>query len=218
MDEPALRAATDRVVATLGGRRRLVAAALLGIAVLAGLRSVHPATPATTVVWAAARDLTGGAPLVAADIRRLAVPAADVPAGALRATGSLVGRLVAAPMRRGETFTDVRLLGPDLLSALARPGLVAVPVRVADGTAAAALVHAGDRVDVLGVPDPSGAATTERAPVAHDVEVLSVPARAAADPNGDGGGLVVVAVTPAQASALARASAQTRLTLALERP
>jgi Flp pilus assembly protein CpaB len=64
----------------------------------------------------------------------------------------VLGRLVAGPVRRGEPLTDVRLLGPSLLAAVARgPDVVAVPVRFADA-GAAALLRPGDRVDVLAAP------------------------------------------------------------------
>jgi Flp pilus assembly protein CpaB len=118
-------------------------------------------------------------------------------------------------MRRGETFTDVRLLEPALLAALG-PDLVAVPVHVADGSAAAALVHSGDVVDVLAVDDPGAGAAGEPQTVASGVPVLSVPARVSV--SGDGGGLVVVAVTRDQAASLARAAAGRRLSLALVHP
>ena len=54
-----------------------------------------------------------------------------MPAGALRDVTALLGRVLAAPVRRGEPITDVRLVGPSLLGATTA-GLVAVPVRIAD--------------------------------------------------------------------------------------
>lgn len=213
MDEVALRDATARAVAVLGGRRRLIAAALVGLAVAAGLRTMSPEQPPTRTIWAAARDLAGGRPLSSKDLRAVAFPLAAVPAGALPTGTRIVGRLLAAPVRRGEPLTDVRLLEPSLLAALDRPGLVAVPVHVADGSAAAALVHAGDVVDVLAAGDPAAGAGPGPVTVAAGVQVLSVPARVAT--AGDGGGLVVVAVTRDQAGALAQAGATARLSLAL---
>jgi pilus assembly protein CpaB len=213
VDETALRDAAARAVAAVGGRRRLVAAALVGLAVVAGLRAVTPEQSPTRTIWAAARDLAGGRPLTADDLRPVALPVAAVPAGALPAGSRVVGRLLAAPVRRGEPLTDVRLLEPPLLAALDQPGLVAVPVHVADGSAAAALVHAGDVVDILAAGDPSTGAEPGPVTVAAGVRVLSVPARVAS--TGDGSGLVVVAVTREQAGALARAGATTRLSLAL---
>ena len=216
MDEAAVREVAGRLIDTVGGRRRLVAAGLAAVAVVAGLRAVSPAAAPTVAVWSAARDLNGGRPLTAADLAVVALPSGLVPAGALRAGARITGRLLAAPMRRGEPLTDVRLLEPSLLASLPDPHLVAVPVRVADGSAAAALVHAGDVVDVLAVADPTAGGPRRPTTVATGVHVLAVPAR---DPtSGDGGGLVVLATTPDQAAALAQASAVTRLSLTLERP
>ena len=214
MDEVALRDGIRRIVDTVGGRRRLAAVGLLAVAVLAGLRAVTPSPPPTITVWAAAHDLTGGQPLSLADLARLALPVAAVPAGALRAGAAPVGRLLAAPVRRGEPLTDVRLLGPSLLAALPQPGLVAVPVRVADGSAAAAVVKPGDLVDVLETADPAGGGPRVPMTVAARVQVLAVPG---ASDSADGGGLVVLAATPGQAAALAQASAAARLSLTIER-
>ena len=71
MDEAAFRAAGARLVAVLGGPRRVVAAALIAVAVLAGLRVISPAPAPTVAVWAAARDLAGGHPLGTGDVARL---------------------------------------------------------------------------------------------------------------------------------------------------
>jgi Flp pilus assembly protein CpaB len=216
MNELRLRELTDRVLLTVGGPRRLLAALCAGLAVLAAVKAVTPDAPRTVAVWAAAHDLSGGSPLGSHDMRAVALPVQSVPAGALPAGVPVVGRLLAAPMRRGEPLTDVRLLGPSLLTALPEPGLVAVPIRVADGSAAAALVHPGDVVDVLAVDDPvSGQGSVRPVTVASAVRVVAVPARASA--SGDGGGLVVVAVDRAQAAALAEASSGARLSLALRR-
>lgn len=214
MDEVALRAAAGRLVASLGGPRRVAAAVLLAVAALATLRVIAPAPAPTVAVWAAAHDLAGGRPLGAGDIARLALPTAAVPAGALTVATPVIGRLLAAPMRAGEPLTDVRLLGPSLLAALPQPGLVAVPVRVADGSAAAAVVKAGDLVDVLEVADPAAGESGAPRSVATRVLVLSVPGAGDAS---DAGGLVVLAATHAQAGALAQASAGARLSLTVER-
>jgi pilus assembly protein CpaB len=210
-----LREGLRRFVDTLGGRRRLAAAALLAVAVLTGLRALTPTPPPTVTVWAAAHDLTGGRPLALSDLARLALPLAAVPAGALRAGAPVVGRLLAAPVRRGEPLTDVRLLSPSLLATLPQPGLVAVPIRVADGSAAAAVVKAGDLVDVLETADPTVGGPRIPTTVATRVQVLSVPGLG---DGTDGAGLVVLAASPSQAAALAQASAGARLSVTIERP
>jgi pilus assembly protein CpaB len=217
MDDTRLRDLADRVLIATGGPRRLIAALCAGVAVLAAIKAVTPPADRTVLVWAAAHDLSGGSPLTPKDLRPEALPMGSVPAGVLRAGTQVIGRLLAAPVRQGEPLTDVRLLGPALLTALPDPGLVAVPVRVADGSAAAALVHPGDIVDVLAVDDTdSGRATGRPVTVASAVRVVAVPARGGV--AGDGGGLVVVAANRAQADALAAASVGARLSLALRRP
>jgi pilus assembly protein CpaB len=216
MDDTRLRDLADRVLVATGGPRRLLAALCAGVAVLAAVKAVAPPAERTVLVWAAARDLSGGSPLSVHDLRAVALPVGAVPAGVLRAGTQVAGRLLAAPVRQGEPLTDVRLLGPSLLTALPEAGLVAVPVRVADGSAAAALVHPGDVVDVLAVGDPvSGRTNARPVTVASGVRVVAVPART--DIAGDGGGLVVVAANRAAAAALAAASVGARLSLALRR-
>src|SRR3954449_2108885 len=217
MNDLRLRGLADRVVVMAGGPRRLLAALCAAVAVLAAVKAVTPDPPRTVAVWAAARDLSGGSPLGSHDVRAVALPIGSVPSGALRIDAPVAGRLLAAPMRRGEPITDVRLLGPSLLTALPEPGLVAVPVRVTDGSAAAALVHPGDIVDVLAVDDPvAGQGSARALTVPSAVRVVAVPTRTAT--SGDGAGLVVVAVNRAQAAALAEASSGARLSLALRRP
>jgi Flp pilus assembly protein CpaB len=124
-------------------------------------------------------------------------------------------------MRRGEPLTDVRLLGPALVQALAVPGLVAVPLRVADGAAAAALAHPGDVVDVLATSDTGdstdAASRSSSRLVAAAVRVLTVTTAGELGGGGDGPGLVVVAGTRDQAGALAAAATE-RLSLLLRHP
>jgi pilus assembly protein CpaB len=207
----AARAATA-VREVFGWHRRTVLALLAGVAVLAGLSAVAPHHGREVRVWVAARDLSGGTPLRVQDVVLRALPAALAPRAALTTRSHVLGRLLAAPVRRGEPLTDVRLLAPSLLAALPEPGLVAVPVRVADGPAAASVVHPGALVDVLASTadsegDPSSAVT-----VVASVLVVAVPPPEPSD--GGEAGLVVVAASPAQANALAAASGR-RLSVVL---
>lgn len=199
--------------------RRFVAAVCLGLAVLSGLHVLRPHPPAGRSVWVVAHDVAGGTPLTVRDVKALRLPLTAIPRGALLARERVVGRLVAAPMRAGEPVTDVRLLEPSLLAALRQPGLVAVPVRLADGPAAAALTRAGDLVNVLGTATDDSGGDRSTAPstriIAAGLTVLAVPARD--DGSDDGAGLVVVAATEAQAARLADAATTTRLSLALLR-
>ena len=150
---------------------------------------------------------------------------------------AFLGRLVAGPVRRGEALTDVRLLGPGLLGpgllgpGLLGPGLlgaasgpsqlVAVPVRVAE-PATAALLRAGDRIDVLAASAAGGPAPAEGGPasaagpaatvVATGLTVLALP------PLGDTAGegaLLVLAADRATAARLAAAALTDRLSVAV---
>ena len=80
-----------------------------------------------------------------------------------------VGRTLAAPLRRGEPVTDVRLVGAGLLQGY--DDLVAVPVRVPDADAVA-LLKVGDRINLLAT-DPRGGGTDT---VAVAVPILALPA------------------------------------------
>lgn len=193
-------------------RHRAVLAGLLTAgAVVTALPVIAPAPPAAVRVLAAARDLAPGRPLTAEDLTTVSVPQALAPTGALDDPAGAVGRALTGTVRRGELLTDVRLLGSGLLQGR---GLVAAPVRLAD-TATAALLHAGDRVDVLAASTSGEQATTSAVTVAANVQVLAVPGVGDTD---DDGGLVVLATTPATAARLAAAAVGSRLSVTVLPP
>jgi hypothetical protein len=99
--------------------------------------------------------------------------------------------------------TDVRLLGAGLVEDI---GTVAAPVRLAD-PATAALLHAGDHVDVLATPSEATPATTATT-IARDLRVLAVPVA-----DDTEGALVVLAAAPAVAARLAGAAIANRLSV-----
>jgi pilus assembly protein CpaB len=200
----------------LARHRPVLAAGAAAVAVLAALPVLAPGAGATVPVLTAAHDLAWGAPLQADDVVVARVPASAVPDGALTSAEGARGRLLTSPVRRGEPITDVRLVGPALLS---EPGLVAVGVRIADA-GVAALLQAGSVVDVLvaaaddGFEHPVGPGTAEV--VAGRVRVLAVPGGKRATFAGTlDGALVLVAATEAQAARLAAAGATGRLSVAL---
>lgn len=143
-------------------RRPLAALAAASAAALA-LTVLRPGPPPSVRVLAAARDLAGGTRLGASDVRAVQLPPASVPSGSLHSR--VAGRVLAAPMRRGEPLTDARLVGGDLLRGYA-PGTVAAPVRIADA-GAVRLLHPGDRIDVLA---PATTAPPEQDPAPPDRE------------------------------------------------
>lgn len=200
--------ALPEVRRALSRYRTLLVAGLAAGAMAAALGVLAPTAETGIPVLTAARDLPAGVALAAGDLRTTAVPATLVPAGALRASSQVVGRLLAAPLRRGEAVTDIRLAGADLVPPQST-GLVAVPVRIADG-ASTSLVAPGDHVDVLAADAARRGAPVAQV-VAADAEVLAVPT---AVQDGDGA-LVVVAATPATAQRMAAAAVSSRLSLTL---
>jgi Flp pilus assembly protein CpaB len=216
------RVALARVGARMAGwPRRVLVGILLLAAVVLEVRphptavTAAPATPTAQVV-VAARDLAAGTVLAVADLRTVPMPAAVVPAGVARRSAGLVGQLAAGPIRRGEAVTDARVVGPGLAAGLGPGESAAVPVRLADPEAAA-LVRAGDRVDVLGTPvapDGTQVASGDATEVAAAVRVLAVlGSRDAAD-----GVVLVVATSQQTARRLAGAAARHRLSVSVRPP
>ena len=180
-------------------RRRLLSALCVGGAVLAGLQATSPAPPPTVTVLTAARDLPAGTVLRAEDLAAVELRPA-------------VGRTLAAPLRRGEPVTDVRLVGPSLLRGY--PGLVAVPVRIPD-PATVALLRVGDRVDLM-VTETDGSAARL---LAGDVPVLALPddPEGSAAPTVASGRLVVLGTSPALAGPVTAAAVRGCLSTVLSR-
>jgi Flp pilus assembly protein CpaB len=180
-------------------RRRLLAALCVAAAVALGIRAVAAPPPPTTTVLTAARDLPAGAPVAADDVVAVDYAPESVPAGAVT---DPVGQTLAAPLRRGEPVTDVRLVGESLADA--HPQLTTLPVRLPD-PGAASLLAPGDRIDLVATDPQGGGARV----VASDVLVLATPA-----PPPDGvatgaatpGVVVVVGVSPVSVTAVTDAS------------
>ncbi|WP_182525766.1 SAF domain-containing protein [Nocardioides dongkuii] len=211
-DDPVHRSRPQRVLRAVRravlARRRLLAAVLTAVAVAAGLQAATAPPPATRSVTVAARDLPAGSVIGAGDLTTSAFAPGSVPADLV---AEPVGGVLAAPLRRGEPVTDVRLVGPALTAG--RPDLVALPVRLPDA-AMAGLLRAGDVVDLVAA-DPQGG---KPALVASGVPVLALP-DAATGPGTDGlsGRLVVVGARPADVPGIADAAIRLYLTYSFAR-
>ena len=154
----------------------------------------------------AARDLPSGTRLAADDLVARAFPADLAPPDAATAA---TGRVLAAPVGRGEVLTDVRVVGP----ALAQPGQTVLPVRLPDA-GMAMLLRPGDEVDLVAT-DPG---TGTSAVVARDVTVLATPTGAPEGPaGGSGGALVVVGASAAEAIEISGAALSQFLTVSWDR-
>ncbi|MGH3773491.1 MAG: SAF domain-containing protein [Pseudonocardiaceae bacterium] len=189
--------------------RRVAATVLVGLAaVLALAPGRGPATGDTVVV--AARDLTPGTVLGASELTLRALPAPLVPDGTARSPTSVLGRTLAAPVRRGEPLTDVRLTGSDLTRTVTtNPDAVSVPLRLAD-PGVATLLHPGATVDVVTV----GERRDEPVVLARGARVLAV-LEAGTRAGERAGQLVLVALDPVAATRVAAASISQTLTVTL---
>ena len=190
--------------------RRVAAGALVLLAAIAALRP-DPAHGHSDVV-VAARDLTPGTGLTAADLRVEARATTTIPDGAQADPGRLVGSTLAGPARRGEVLTDVRVLSPRLADATAGPDARVVPLHLTDA-ALLDLIRPGDVVDVLAVSSSAAAGgETDARPrvVATDAVVVLVSPKTK-DAGRDG--VVLIALPVWKANEVAGASLSQAITL-----
>lgn len=194
----------------MGWHRRKLAVLAALAAVLTGFAAMTPGGPPTLAVVRASGQLAGGSMLDASDLELVRVVARDAPEGALVAIEDLVGQRLAAPVAEGQILTPLALVaaGADVTR-----GRVVAPLRLPDSDLAA-LLRAGDLVDVIAAGDQAGetVSNTEARMVAQAVRVVTVP-----EPMDDGeaasGALVLLEVTPETARALAQAAAAASLTV-----
>jgi len=187
--------------------RRLVVAALAALTAYSSVQALAPPPPPTASVVVAARDLGSGTRLATSDVRLSAVAPDDVPDGAATQISSVLGKVLAAPMRSGESLTDRRVMGPALVAGY--PGdMVAAPVRIQDADVVG-LLHVGDRVDVY---SSNGDQSVAARRVVAAVPVVALPSM---PETGREGALVVLAVSEDAAALLAQASATTYLSVSL---
>ncbi len=214
-------AATHPALRWVRRNRRGVAAACAALAVLMLGLALMPAPVPTVAVVVAAEDLTPGRRLAGADLRVAQVAAELRPAGTADDPGTLVGRVLAAPVSRGEPVSELRLVAPSGGGWVPPSGTAAIPVRFADAEAAA-LLSPGMRLDLLQGRAPSDdlLGDTMARVVAEGVLVLGLAEVDSQEgllqaPTLGTGPLVVLAATRAQALAIAGAQAGGSLTFAL---
>ncbi|MGZ5413743.1 MAG: SAF domain-containing protein [Aeromicrobium sp.] len=149
--------------------RRALAAVFAGLAVLFAFGAMKPSTPGSPAV-VARHDLVSGAVLTADDLRTTTMPTGSKATHSWTSAEELLGRRIAAPMRKGEVLTDYRLLEPGLLDGYDK-GRVLATVQIAEPTQLAAL-RVGDHVNVVG-SDPEGEA--ESTVIARRAVIASLP-------------------------------------------
>lgn len=187
---------------------RRAAAGLLVLLAAALAVSPRAGSTADVPVVVAARDLAPGAALDPGAVQLQALPDGVVPDGSAHSVDEVVGRLLAAPLRRGEPITDVRLTGAALArSVAADPDAVSVPVRLSDPDVAT-LLHPGATVDVVTLGERQDQAVV----LARGARVLTVlaPGKGSA---ASAGRLVLVALNPDAATRVAGASLSQAVTV-----
>lgn len=195
--------------------RRLTIAFLLSAAVAVTVQALTPTAAPTRNVLVATTDLRIGSELTAANTAEKPVPAGPYTNHAFTAEQLPRKAVLAAPVRAGQVLVDTMLSGQGLLTGNA-PGTEAVPLRLAD-PGVLSLLQPGQNVKVVasGSADPTGSQTTQATVVVEKVTVIWVPPKASngasmwsGSTSDDRQGLVLVAASPSQATALATIASQ----------
>ncbi len=174
MDRPnggSARVGTARLVRR---HRRLLSAVAAAASIATLGVALQPPEVGTLGVVVAATDLPAGRALGPDDLTVAQVPSGVLPAQTTGDPSDFVGRVLAAPVARGEAMAAHRLTNLPAWSVPA--GTMPMPVRFADA-GAAALLAAGQHVDVVAASGPGldGAVQfTSAEMVAQDVLVLAV--------------------------------------------
>jgi Flp pilus assembly protein CpaB len=136
-----------------------------------------------------------------------------VPAGVFTDPAAVLGKQLAAPLRKGQLLSDAQLLGPGLLAGTA-PGSAAVPLRMADPSSIQ-LVAPGQLVNIVMTNGTDYGQTAASEVLAAAVPVLWTSSQGGKTGEwlgaGETEGLMVVAANPDQARKLAGASTQGKL-------
>lgn len=215
--------------------RRGLAFVCAFVGVLFGLAALRE-EPAEWAGLVVNQDLPAGHLLSPGDVQVVGLSAAAQPANAMTSPAEVNGRVLAGAMVAGEMVLDSRLVGPGLLDG-SPPGHVAMPLRLED-PGEASFLQPGDRVDVLAARRTSelnpttGGTEEEAAPpvaqiVARDVVVLAIPATgptgaagllSGASAASASGSALVVSVAQTQATEIAGAATNARLSVVLRPP
>lgn len=190
--------------------RRIAAALLALVAVVLFARDATATDHVRVVV--AARDLAPGAQLAPDDVLVAEFTPTTVPDGALGSIDEVDGHTVAGPVRAGEPITDVRLLSSRLAeSAIEASDARIVPVRLGD-SGVTDVLRSGDTVDVLTVDEgDSGDGQQVARVLATKAVVVLVSTESSGQRNGDP--VVLIAMSPTDATAVAAASLVNALTV-----
>jgi len=171
-------------------------------------------------VMVAADDLQVGSRIEDRDIKKIWIPAADLPPDAPRRTADVKGHGVILPIAKGEFILKSHVADENAgsgLPSLIPPGMRAVSVRVNEVVSVAGFVTPGTRVDVLLTGTPNGGAEQVTTTVLQNITVLAAGHTLERNSNGEAQNTAVITllVTPDDAEKLALASTEGHIQLAL---
>jgi len=191
-------------------RRKLAVVAAIA-AVLTAISAAAPAEPATVQVVRAVVPLPPGTVVGSEQVRVEVLPRSAVPQEYVSRLAEAVGQTVLAGVPPGQVLTPQSWL----TSESAAPGRAIAPVRLGDADVAA-LLRAGDRVDVLGADGDHGAAVT----LAERCRVVAVPPTGRSEgfamgDAGSAGALVLLDVDLAVAKRITQAAVSMKISVVL---
>lgn len=175
--------------------------AFAGVILVGGAtRGSGPAAARVTIVDAA-RDIRTGHAITSDDLATIGVDI--VPTGAIKSNQGAVGKIARQDLKAGLPILDSALAVPAAASAgklyFALPaGEVAMNIPPTD---ISPYVQPGDQIDILAAPKPIGAAAAGTAKT--KIALKSIRVLAVGTPGTPTAGNLVIAVSPAQAEAIA---------------
>jgi pilus assembly protein CpaB len=177
----------------------------------------------TVQIVVAALPVQVGAKVSEADVRVTSWPKANPIEGSFHTVSEVIGRGVLIPMVPNEPVLASKLAaegsGAGLMSTIP-DGMRAVGVRVNDVIGVAGFIVPGSRVDVILSGSPTSGNIEMAKVILENIQVLAAGQNVANDDNGRPMNVQVVTllVTPEQSEALALASTEGRIQLALRNP
>lgn len=202
-----------------------LATALAVYSYLAYVKSRLPEAGALVPMVVAKHDLDPGTTLSLSMLEVKDHPGKYLPDGAVSEPGTLVGKVLAVPVFRGEPLVARKLSHKGGLSSIVPPGMRAYRLAVAPGMTAGSRPRPGDRVDVLATFPREVMGEPMTITLATFIEVAAVGAsggpgsgkvanRLGVESPAEGLGLTLF-VTPNDAEKLAMAEALGKITVVL---
>ncbi len=192
---------------------------------LSALKSQSQASGAPREVIVAATEIPARAPITQAMLTTVMRPSSAVDPDAITNPQNLVGSLALITIPAGATITSSKIGRPatEALPVRLQPGMRAVSIEIDKVKGVSGLLQAGDRVDVISVPQKNASEPPPAATILRGSRVLAIGdtleySSATPSPNEANSTTVTLEVTPSQADLLAMADVNTTLRLALRSP